>query len=758
MQMHGGSERFPTAMSTPDTRRVENLLRELDAQRTAYIDTFTKVHEQITQTLASTVSKDVLRSGTPPASQQPESRSQRSQRFSESRAGSDKHVTSRRSPAGLSPLPASSTGFESDSDDGGDEALYVQTPLEPQSFDLESLRAHLRSHQWDKQTHRILDGVVGNPSRLSETPLIPNRRGKLEDRSDHTHYQVFDVGPDGSVLPVDFSHIEKDFGRAMAFWHAIKEINPETKQRHAVGRITIVREPSPILFGAIHYTMNKHFDMNELLGHLFADENSSAKLFRSFEDDARRQRSFVFNFEYFTLIGKDCEPMKWQLAAGQEDRKPWHISITRCSSVVALVLNGPKIKEVKNPRRRKAKDKGPVYDPFSSWQVLNIQCYPDLQASLDVHDSTKHYVNGPEAFMTTILGEFRDAYRRFSEITKRISKRVRPPLEFMFDSVIRDKLLFEDDEYTMARRYFWAHTTLGIMNESIKALVDAYEERFTDEVWEGKHKTLWPLLDETSTRNKHYRKKMSLLRAEFDLILARLRRLVDENNDRRREIQDLREDLFTGTSIQESRKSVNATETTVQQGHNIKLLTMVSIFFLPLTFVTSVFGMTDIDDPDYRDFTIVTCTVCVPFFVLIGSLNSRRGLTWWKIKTQAFFAAMGVFFAWMTGREKPADPPELMAVKSFDSQSRADTIRLRRFSSMQNRNERGVVRGETMVEEPSSRGEGDRRVEDGLALAASVSPAVRPSFGMGRVGTSRIAEMWGDERERKRRLTYGEDV
>ena len=32
--------------------------------------------------------------------------------------------------------------------------------------------------------------------------------------------------------------------------------------------------------------------------------------------------------------------MKWQLAAGQEDRKPDHIAITRCSSVVALVLNG----------------------------------------------------------------------------------------------------------------------------------------------------------------------------------------------------------------------------------------------------------------------------------------------------------------------------------------------------------------------------------------------------------------------------------
>ncbi len=146
----------------------------------------------------------------------------------------------------------------------------------------------------------------------------------------------------------------------------------------------------------------------------------------------------------------------------------------------------------------------------------------------------------------------------------------------MFDAKIRDKLLFEDDNYTMARRYFWAHQTLGIMNESIKALVEAYDDRFTDDVWEGRHKTLWPLLDDTSNRNKHYRKKMAGLREEFNIMLGRLRKLIEENNDRRREIQDLREDLFTGTSIQESRKSVNATETTVQQGYNIKLLTMVS--------------------------------------------------------------------------------------------------------------------------------------------------------------------------------------
>ena len=158
--------------------------------------------------------------------------------------------------------------------------------------------------------------------------------------------------------------------------------------------------------------------------------------------------------------------------------------------------------------------------------------------------------------MTTVLAEYRDAKRRFDDITDRISKRVRPPLEFMFSTDIRDKLLFEDDEYSMSRRYFWAHQTLGIMNESIKAMIDAYDDELTEDVWEGKHKTVWPLLDAHSERNDYFRKRMAGIRQEFEAVIQQLKDLITENNGRRREINGLREDLFTGTSIQESRKSV----------------------------------------------------------------------------------------------------------------------------------------------------------------------------------------------------------
>jgi hypothetical protein len=47
---------------------------------------------------------------------------------------------------------------------------------------------------------------------------------------------------------------------------------------------------------------------------------------------------------------------------------------------------------------------------------------------MDSHDSTKHYVNGPEAFLHTLLAEFKDAEKRYGDIYTRITKLVTPPV------------------------------------------------------------------------------------------------------------------------------------------------------------------------------------------------------------------------------------------------------------------------------------------------------------------------------------------
>jgi meiotically up-regulated gene 157 (Mug157) protein len=78
-----------------------------------------------------------------------------------------------------------------------------------------------------------------------------------------------------------------------------------------VGRITIAREPAPILFGALHLTMHDTFDMDELFQHLVQTEASSAHMHRAFKEDRKHQKTFFFNFEYYTIVGEDCKPMDW---------------------------------------------------------------------------------------------------------------------------------------------------------------------------------------------------------------------------------------------------------------------------------------------------------------------------------------------------------------------------------------------------------------------------------------------------------------
>ena len=120
--------------------------------------------------------------------------------------------------------------------------------------------------------------------------------------------------------------------------------------------------------------------------------------------------------------------MKWQKADEELDDIEGHIPVSRCASVIALQLVGDPMDRVRNKGRRVKRMYGDVYDPFSPWRVLSIQCYPDWKSSVDSHDSTKHYVNGPEAFLVTLRAEYRDAQKRLKEVYNRISDLVRSPV------------------------------------------------------------------------------------------------------------------------------------------------------------------------------------------------------------------------------------------------------------------------------------------------------------------------------------------
>jgi hypothetical protein len=478
---------------------------------------------------------------------------------------------------------ADTSTLSDDSDDEEDD-YFVQDELPSHSFDHEHLREHLKTHNWTQHGREILASIISDPAKLTkQAHLFHMGPGPADDRSHYSHFQVYNVGTNGLPELIEVTGPENNMSRATEIWHALRDVGKQPDQT-VVGRITIAREPSPILFGALHLTLHDAFDMDELFQHLVETAASSAHMFRAFNQNPKHQRTFFFNFEYYTIVGDDCMPMQWQRADKITDQSDHHIPLSRCSAVVALVLYDDKPRRIRNRGRRAKTQFGWVHDVWSPWQVLQLESFPDWKSTPTngtpyTFETGHKFLNGAEAFLHALLTEYRDARKRFDEIYKRITDLVTPPLGFLFSEELRRARLFEDKDFTWIRRYFYAHQTLGNVNNSIKSMIDAFEDCFTDDIWEGQNKTLWPLFEE-SPRNDHWKRRLRSLRLQFEREMKELRIIIAENNERRHEIETLQEQLFSGTSIQESRKSVELADVTVHQGYNIKVLTIVNLFFM----------------------------------------------------------------------------------------------------------------------------------------------------------------------------------
>ncbi|KAF5844993.1 hypothetical protein GGP41_001123 [Bipolaris sorokiniana] len=532
---------------------------------------------------------------------------------------------------------ADTSTLSDDSDDDEDD-FFVQAELPSHSFDHEHLRDHLKNHSWSLHGREILAPILSDPVKLSKQPHLFHQDANPEDRSHYSHFQVYNVGQNGVPKLIEAASPDNDMSNARQIWESLKEIHKHDDEV-VVGRITIAREPSPILFGALHLTLHNTFDMDELFQKLVETDASSAHMFRAFDEDPKHQNSFFFNFEYYTIVGEECKPMQWQLADKASGDTEHHIPLARCSAIVALVLHDENPRRIRNRARRAKTRFGWVHDIWSPYQVLQLECFPDwksqpTQGTPYTFESGHKFLNGAEAFLHSLLTEYRDARKRYDEIYKRITELVTPPLGFLFDEKLRQTRLFEDKDFTWTRRYFYAHQTLGSVNNSIKSMIDAFEDTFTEDIWEGRNKMMWPLFEE-SPRNEYWRRRLRLLRLQFEREMKELRTIIAENNERRHEIETLQEQLFSGTSIQESRKSVELADVTVHQGYNIKVLTIVNLFFMPLTFVTSIFGMTNMPEKaGFTNFAVVLVAICIPFFSIIGFLSTKYGYSIWAQKTK----------------------------------------------------------------------------------------------------------------------------
>ena len=155
-------------------------------------------------------------------------------------------------------------------------------------------------------------------------------------------------------------------------------------------------------------------------------------LSRPYASDSRQQRTLIFSFKYFTLVGDGCSPEPWQQSDSwkrNESRNTetnGHIPLSTCTSVLALSFSGIPIKTLRDRRSKRGRKRriGATFSIWSPWQVLNIQCYPDRHSTFEYEP--KDFVTGPETFLARLLAEFRDAQKRFEEVHAKIQSLIYP--------------------------------------------------------------------------------------------------------------------------------------------------------------------------------------------------------------------------------------------------------------------------------------------------------------------------------------------
>jgi len=142
------------------------------------------------------------------------------------------------------------------------------------------------------------------------------------------------------------------------------------------------------------------------------------------------------------------------------------------------------------------------------------------------------------------------------------------------DPKSHDDLLIDDQTFSRSRKYFWALSCLDEFSNYINNTCFQWETSRL--IWERELPMFdpqgWPAARE--------------LMISIDLINRRLREHHRRCETHHARVSGLRDGLFNASAVMESRASTKLSE-------NVKLLTFISIFFLPLSFCTSLWSISN---------------------------------------------------------------------------------------------------------------------------------------------------------------------
>ncbi|KAL9023890.1 MAG: hypothetical protein Q9196_006898 [Gyalolechia fulgens] len=157
-----------------------------------------------------------------------------------------------------------------------------------------------------------------------------------------------------------------------------------------------------------------------------------------------------------------------------------------------------------------------------------------------------------------------------------------------------DNLLFDDGSFSRSRRYFWAIDCLSEFEISISDNINQWEL----------YKAALPILDNDldNIQYKNAERQCRVLQNQREYFRQKLA-----------STRALRDALFNASAVIESRASTRL-------GENVKLLTFVSVFFIPLSFTTSLWSVNDMFS--MKSLIAVIIIVALVTYTTVLNINS----------------------------------------------------------------------------------------------------------------------------------------
>ncbi|CAD6566817.1 MAG: hypothetical protein ASARMPREDX12_008836 [Alectoria sarmentosa] len=190
---------------------------------------------------------------------------------------------------------------------------------------------------------------------------------------------------------------------------------------------------------------------------------------------------------------------------------------------------------------------------------------------------------------------------KWGEVLDSLDEQTTFPSSITFDSQMRQGILFEDRNFSNSKRYFWALQCLQLFAEHIEGTLRSIPNIFVS----------MRLADSSLEDYEAVKRMLEESQKDFGELRDRIER-------KRQEIQSLRDGLFSASSVAEGRLAL-------EQNGNIRLLTMVTIVYLPLTLAASVYSMGVLpNSAGLMSYLVVTIVMCAITYVLVLNLQHLK--------------------------------------------------------------------------------------------------------------------------------------